>query len=1041
MTCHSVRLRLEQLEQREMPSAFIIALENFDQTPLSSLPSNWLQWSSNGSSTFAVSNLKADSGSNSLATNVASSNVTARSWISTAFAADDGVQANVLADSLIPVQLFARGQNLNTSTPTYYAVTINRGVQIDLTRVVNGVSTSLGTLQSALYLTGKWLRVSMTFNGDQITVEVYRADTNQYLDSSGAWVAGETSALQVSDQAITAGGQVGVGRAARYAGTAFVDDFAVVGNTISENFNSTAIGSVPADWSRWSSDGALGFGASSARAVDGNALNSAGSSSRASRAWQATTSFVDINAAADVYVNSLIPAQVFVRGSNLDTQTPSYYAVSITRGLEISLIKVVDGVSTPLTTLGSNEYDTGLWINLSISVKGSELQARVQRLDTGEWLSSSGNWQSGTAAALDVTDSSITTPGLVGLGRSTSYSGDVAFDNFTAGPVVEHNNGGPTLPSIPSHYSHIRIAELAYSGNPMGAFEKQLLANSVDLVVPSNRYLATIEQTAPNTPKLIYSNISNLYLDLLTDWLNYADAHGVSRELAFYHVAQATAFSGASSSSQPVNWFWNVESGPTSGTTDYTNLTTPARNATAGDVPFGGSGQALDLGYTEQFREINFILSRGKQSGWSYVVEYPTATDAAGNPTAWKTLTINSDTTNGLSQSGRMTFDPPTDWVTAVLPGLSARLYYVRIRTIAGSAAEAPIATTILGRDYVNANGGSSGTIPAFDYTADTNHDGYLDDAEYANRAPGKDARFVYESRLFYPYYGQMRILTNPSSAIVQTWGTDFDQRLLAANPLADGIFMDNSSGKNPAAGLNLVESTTTYSADFAAMLGGINRAIAPKWVMANTSNGNAATDLVVRQVPATLEEFAVRALSGTWQQFTDMSDTVAHRQAVNSPSSYMVIDSLSRGGSPTDARTQMATLAEYYLIGNSKSTFLMLFGGEEPASTWSRHWFNAIATDVGQPKGAFTAFATGQDPANTALIYKVFARHYDNALVLYKPLSYALGKGTGTTADNTVTAHQLGGNYRVLNSDGTLGPIVTTITLRNGEGAVLMNA
>jgi hypothetical protein len=354
MTCPSVRLRLEQLEQREMPSASVILLENFDQTPLSSLPSNWLQWSSSGSNTFAVTNLKSDSGSNSLASSAAASNVAARSWISTAYAANDGVQANVLADSLIPVQLLARGQNLNTSAPTYYAVTINRGVQVELTRVVDGVSTSLGTLQSALYLTGKWLRVSMTFNGDQIAVEIYRADTNQYLDPSGNWVAGETAGLQASDQVITAGGQVGVGRAAQYAGTAFVDDFAVLGNAISESFNSTAIGSVPADWSRWSNDGALGFGASSARAVDGNALNSTGISSRASRAWQASASFVDVNASADVYVNSLIPAQVFVRGSNLDTQTPSYYAVSITRGLEVSLIKEVNGVSTPLATLGSS---------------------------------------------------------------------------------------------------------------------------------------------------------------------------------------------------------------------------------------------------------------------------------------------------------------------------------------------------------------------------------------------------------------------------------------------------------------------------------------------------------------------------------------------------------------------------------------------------------------------------------------------------------------------------------------------------------------
>jgi hypothetical protein len=620
-----------------------------------------------------------------------------------------------------------------------------------------------------------------------------------------------------------------------------------------------------------------------------------------------------------------------------------------------------------------------------------------------------------------------------------------AYDN--AGNVgeawqrVNFSNATPTLPTIPSHYSHIRVAELAYSGNPMGTTEKQLLQSSVDLVVPNVRFLSTINQTSPNTPQLIYSNVSNLYLDLLTDWLNYADANGVSRELAFYHVSTATSFKGASSSSQPVNWFWNAELGPTSGTTGFKQLTGATHDTVIGDVAFGAADQALSLGYTEKFREINFTLSRAKQTGWTYVVEYATATDASGNPTTWKTLTINGDTTNGFAQSGRMTFDPPKDWVTAVMPGSTAHLYYVRIRTVTGTATQAPVGSRVLGRDYVNANGGYSGTIPVFDYAADKNGDGYLDDAEYASRATGKDARFAYESRLFYPYYGQMRFVTNPTSEVVQTWAADYHQRLLAAYPLADGIFMDNSSGKSPTIGFKLIESTTTYTSDFAALLGSVNRAIEPNWVMANTSNGNTDTDLVVRQVPATLEEFAIRAMSSAWQQFDDLATTVARRQAVTNPSPYMVIDSLSTGGSPTDARTQMATLAEYYLIGNLKSTFLMLFGGEEPSSTWSRHWFNAVATDVGQPTGAFTKFATGKDPANTALTYKIYSRPYDNALVLYKPLSYTLGKGTGTTADNTATTHALGGSYRALNANGTLGPVITSITLRNGEGAVLIKA
>ena len=156
-----------------------------------------------------------------------------------------------------------------------------------------------------------------------------------------------------------------------------------------------------------------------------------------------------------------------------------------------------------------------------------------------------------------------------------------------------------------------------------------------------------------------------------------------------------------------------------------------------------------------------------------------------------------------------MTFEPPPDWVTAVIAGSTARLYYVRIRTLTGTAAEAPVAKTILGVDYVHANGGTSGVIPVYDYAADVNHTGYLTAAEYAvAESVGDYARFAYQSRLFYPNDGQMRFVLNPASTSVRAWTVDESINLLAANPLADGIFMDNSSGKNPTTGFSVNEST-----------------------------------------------------------------------------------------------------------------------------------------------------------------------------------------------------------------------------------------
>lgn len=794
-------------------------------------------------------------------------------------------------------------------------------------------------------------------------------------------------------------------------------------------------------WVAWSSDGGASFLVEDGRAVAGRSVASDGGSSRESRTWLPATVPANATVTAAVFADSLVPAQVIARGTHLNTDHATYYAATIVRGVQVGLDRVVNGTTTELATLKSSTYVSGVWLDVALLTQGDRLRVRVRRRDTGAWLNRSGGWQTSPAAALDVRDGVIRTAGQAGLGRAAAYAGRLYFDEFrVAGPDAITPTAAPQ-PAVPHHYSHIRYAALAYNGLSLGPDERKLLQQSVDLVIPNTRYLSDIDAAAPATPKLVYSNISNLYLDLLTDWLSYADRVGLSRENAFYHVARPTPFVGDSPSSQPVTWLWNVERGPAAGVGAFSKLTSPAHSLAAGDVPLGGTGEALYLGYPERFRELNVDLYRAPSVNWSGALEYPTRVDVHGRPVGWKALPSPTDATRGFRTSGRLTFDPPADWRPAVLPGSDARLYYVRIRTTAAGSGEAPILSTILGRDYVGANGSPGGTIPAFDKTADLNHDGYLSDAEYARRRSGFDARFVYESRLFYPYYGQMRFVTNPSGRGVAAWAASYHRRLLAAQPAADGVFMDNSAGKAPTAGVGLVESTASYSSDYAAVLGAINRGIAPAWVVANTSGGGADADRVVRQVRGTIEEFALRPLSHNWSQFRDTADLVARRLALTHPGGYLILDTLSNGGSPTDPRTRIAALAYYYLLADPDATFLMTWGGEEPASAWSRHWFDAIAFDVGRPRGTWSEFATGADPADGALNYHVYEREYGNALVLYKPLSYAAGKGSGGTGDSTATTHGLPGTFRPLQSDGTLGAPTQSVTLRNGEGAILVRA
>ncbi len=1135
----STSLRLESLETRELLSSTpvlpskVIADETFTQATIGNLPNGWAQWDSQAS--FQVLAGRSQAGGAGLVAS-GSSGETARAWLSTRQPANVQINATVLLNSLIPAELIVRGKGLDTNSPSYYALTFSRGLDLQLWRVVNGNRLYLGSIRSSDYLSGAWVRIAFQADGNSLRAMLYRLDTRQYLNANGQWQSQSAWALVRKDSAIAEGGSVGLGRESGYAGDTVFDSLQVYGinptgpgtRLYSQQFSKAHIGGLPAGWVQWSNQ------APAAVALDptGNftkALRFDAGSSNNARAWINDNLPADLELSASVLLNNLIPAELFARGHGLDTPNPTYYSVTVTRGLRLQLWKVVNGVRTSLGQIHSADYVSGAWTRVTLDMESSTLRVRVQRLDTGLYLDSSGHWQKAATWALVRRDTTITGPGKVGLGREASYSGTSTFDalqvtvpnspppdatltgfsdgqvltsptavearvadgttvkqveflvdgqkaavettdpfqwivnpgSFSAGPhqltvriidgagnttVLERDftitktppppiPGNPTPPpAIPSHYSWIRLAELAYYGMSFGSVEQQLLRNSVDLVIPDVSYLNRINSLAPNTPQLLYTNASSLYQSSLLDWLNYADAHGISREDAFYHVASALAFSGGSPSSQPVNWFWGVYRSNPSGLVDVT----ANAHSNEGTFALGGLGQSVYIGYTDQFREINFSLAERGGPRWSGVVEYASSVDSSGRPTGWKPLHLLTDTTNGFHRSGQVTFDPPRDWKTSVVGGAN-RLFYVRIRTV--SEGKAPVVRSILGRDYVQAHGARSGIIPAFDYSADLNHDGYLNDIEYAHRTPGMDARFVYESRVFLGVYGQMRPATNPGNAHFRSWLVDFETRYLKTHPVADGIFVDNSGGKTPVADNMVLENTANYTRDYAMLMNTLTKALSPRWVLINTSNGTDGTNAIVGGTSAYFEEFALRPMSGSFAQFEDLANAISARQTSRPGSPpYAILDSLPVGGSPTDPRTQLATLAEYYLLANPKYTFLDFYGGFEPNSQWARHFTKAVGYNVGQPKGDWTLYTAGQDPSNRALTYHVYAREYANALILFKPLSYSSSLGVkGTLGAASATRMQLNGIYRSLRADGTLGPPENSVSLRNGEGAILV--
>lgn len=635
---------------------------------------------------------------------------------------------------------------------------------------------------------------------------------------------------------------------------------------------------------------------------------------------------------------------------------------------------------------------------------------------------------------LDCLDERVLPGALVPMAPASTTS---AKANTTTSSNSKANVQIQDLPPVNSdrqNYTHIRVAMLAFSGTPLGNFEQNLLKKSVDLLIPNVQYLDRYNSASPGTPQLIYTNVSNIYLDLYTDWLNYADTRKIDREAAFFHVNKAVPFSGDSASSKPVTWFWGVYGGSDSaGWKDYT----PVTKSSDTSFKFAPTGQAVSIGYPDKFREINFDISNRGDSRWSGVLEYVSAVNSSGKPTAWKTLNTVSNTTGGFRQTGKAIFDPPADWKTASING-SDRLFYVRVRSTGSGTG--PSVRNVLGRDYVGANRSIRGVIPAFDSKADTNKDGYLNDSEYARRSKGMDARFAYESRLFYTPYGQMRFATNPSNRSFQAWALDHSKRFIASHPNSDGLFFDNSYGRLQNKSTDLIEPVANYADDYGYMLGTINKAIGSKWVLANTSGAGASAMPMAKQGVSFLEEFGLRPMTHNFVQFEDTAKTVADRISAMGPNGYAILDTYPGTFSPTDPRTQIASLAYYYLLGDPKKTYVMFNGGYEPSTSWQRHWTDAVKYNVGKPTSGFTTFATGRDPANRSLTFKVYQRQYQNALVLYKPLSYAKGVN-GTTSDSTVTFHKLTGRYRLLKADGTLGPVVTSVLLRNGEGAILVKA
>jgi hypothetical protein len=673
---------------------------------------------------------------------------------------------------------------------------------------------------------------------------------------------------------------------------------------------------------------------------------------------------------------------------------------------------------------------------------------------------------------------------------------------------LQATNNTAVTPIVPvQNMAQGRVAELAYGFDPS---DPTLVQNNVDLVIAGGpTALADIyndRTTNGQQPitQLIYSNIQTTYGSLLANWLNYADANsslGYTREGGFYHVAVPWYYIGSSPSSEPVEYFVQAYLG-TATTSDSTQMPNQTSTLQGSSLTYGSATPALYFAYPDKFREVNVTLATPPSgSSFNYELEYPTAVDALGNPTSWAKLTTLSDgTSNGtssLATSGRITFDPPSDWVTAEFPAspassymsAPARLYYLRFNALT-PATTPPVISSILGRDYTGAGAGTSGVIPVFDSNADIDHDGYLSDAEYynPNRNPADTARFAYESRLV-GSYGEMRFPMNVTDPGFMAWAIQYHQNLLAnpvtnPNHAATGIMMDNSNGQPPAPPGVLVETEGSYDTDYAALLNKIDQAIAPNWILPNTgvlvgAFGPQLQDAteVIQATQAGYQEKLLRASTEAGVSLRGVFDNTAFASFVNfvvnivpalnagsSSGPFDVIDSLAPQDGHQNRNTeaeksywQLATLAAYDIVSDPTRTFLDFDGGGDPGSPWVQsspppvynHFSGAAAVNLGQPNGPAKSTLFKQTHADNGQTYDsyVYERDYTlgtaTAIALFQPISQSESSGhaDGVAGGDTNAYLLPPGTYYYLNYDGSVGASISgTVLISNAQGIILIS-
>jgi len=296
--------------------------------------------------------------------------------------------------------------------------------------------------------------------------------------------------------------------------------------------------------------------------------------------------------------------------------------------------------------------------------------------------------------------------------------------------------------------------------------------------------------------------------------------------------------------------------------------------------------------------------------------------------------------------------------------------------------------------------------------------------------------------------------LCNPKSALFRKFTGNYYRLQLDTGDKPDGIFVDAVSPLRDYApatttGGHIIEygnktktdAQAAYQSDIAASFAEVNAAMGSdgkfgdRFLLPNISYIQ-EDEIIGFSADGILTEFWIQPVQPYFPYAYDLASRLAAVGKIlifTQASSIPQVSSASNYSSAAD-RQQMFSLTNYWIAKQGKFTY---YQQKAPNGypLLSSFWCKAREFDLGAPvQPLYSTWKTGTDSIGQN--YTIYKREYTKALMLNRP---QIG-WTYTDYSTPCQLYDLGGTYKLLHSDGTLGPEITKIGLAMGEAVTLLN-